>query len=144
MAEVYLYLVHDSKWMSILSLLYMGIVKYQVYLEDCRSRIVWSQVASKKLACYQCNTSFTLSLRIIFNLFFPTLSHGCFSETPFVSPHSLPYPQDCVEIQRESPGSIHDSKWEKRDWRWFLVYGAWIRLVNVLWINDPNLPDYTC
>ncbi len=21
--------------------------------------------------------------------------------------------EDCVEIQRESPGSIHDSKWEK-------------------------------
>ncbi len=34
-----------------------------------------------------------LSLRTIFNLFFPTLSHGCFPETPFVSPHSLPYLQ---------------------------------------------------
>ncbi len=29
--------------------------------------------------------------------------------------------EDCVEIQSESPWSIHDWKWEKRDWRWFLV-----------------------
>ncbi len=32
--------------------------------------------------------------------------------------------EDCVEIQRESLGSIHDWKWEKRDWRWFLVMSA--------------------
>ncbi len=44
--------------------------------------------------------SYEDTLRTIFNLFFPTLSHGCFPETP---------------------GSIHDWKWEKRDWRWFLV-----------------------
>ncbi len=34
-----------------------------------------------------------LTLRTIFSLFFPTLSHGCFPETPFVSLHSVPYPQ---------------------------------------------------
>ena len=29
--------------------------------------------------------------------------------------------ENCIEIQKESQGSIHDSKWEKRDRRWFLV-----------------------
>ena len=51
------------------------------------------QTVSSLIGLYNLKTSVINPLRTIFNLFFPTLSHGCFQETPFVSAHSLPYHQ---------------------------------------------------